>query len=348
VGNRSRDELVAYVDQLIPAYELSQDAVSANRDGRATYHWSEFLKFYYDENFIRNAYLCIFRREPDTYGMQSSLQALRIEKCPRIVLLGRLHLSEEASRHNVAIRGLWIRYQMARLQRIPFLGAILSIALNLSSLSRPDIRLDALDAGIHEQVENIESAEQEMTTHFRQVADRLHYPLFQVKSDTCSGSVGAVAPESMTLSLSRMLALSGADFVVSAYRVVRGRAPLDLELEIALAELSAGEVSKTLMLARLFDSAEARISRADIKGLPRAYAREKLFALPILGFFLQLPGAIKFLSRAHTIMEFQRGKIAECEQQVIQLETRLMGHYNDTVSHLKREFVELVKSDPLS
>ncbi|MEZ5571597.1 MAG: hypothetical protein R3E64_06185 [Halioglobus sp.] len=343
VKNRSHQELLEYIDQLVPVYKASQVDISGNRDGRSSYHWSEFLQFY-DENFIRHAYVIIFRREPDTSGMQSGLQALRIEKCARIELLGRLRFSSEGRRHGVQIKGLWLRYQLARLQRIPLLGAVVGVVANLSNLSRPDVKYDAANTKIELQQETIELGEQAISRRFDAVASRLD-DTWHAPSKTTESIAPDAYGETYRPTLNQILAAKGSKFVLAAYHTVLGREPTALELNTALSQMLQGRESKTSMLGNLCDAKKARLRRKDIEGLPAAYAKERVYALPVIGFLLQLPQAIRFLSRANTVMEFQQREIAECENQLVRVESRLMGHYNDTVKHLKLKFVELVQSE---
>jgi hypothetical protein len=344
VAQQKQQELLDYIDQLLPVYETAKDPIAANKRRRSSYHWSEFLDFY-DEYFVRNAYVVIFQREPDVSGMQSGLQALRLEKRSRIELLGRLRFSNEGNLHGVVIKGLWIRYQLARLQRLPVLGGLVGVVAKLDSLSRPDLENEALHIKIEQQKEHIGVAEQKLSAHFNQVAGNLggswHGSLPGKADDATGISAGGVSRPA----LGQILELTGAQFVQAAYHIVLGRAPLELELKSAISRFLSGKESKVLLLGKLCESKEAQMTRKDIAGLPAAYFRERLFALPVIGFFLQLPRAVLMLNRANIILEFQQSEIAECDNQVNRFESRLAGHYNDTVKHLKLKFVELVQPD---
>jgi hypothetical protein len=345
VANLNHQELQDFIDQLIPVYETPKDPIAANRRRRMKYDWSEFLDFH-DEYFIRNAYVSIFGREPDVSGMQSGLQALRAEKRSRVELLGRLRFSQEGRVHGVVIKGLWIRYQLARLQRLPFLGPLIGVVVKLDSLSRPDLKHEAVNIKIEQQKEKIEEVEQSLSAHFSQVVRNLgdgqqEHPWGQAAGAGESSARSIVQPV-----LGQILEYTGREFVVAAYHIVFGRAPHELELNTALSNFLSGKESKILFLGNLCESDEAQLTRKGIEGLSAAYFKERLFALPVLGFLLQLPRAVRVLNRNNVMLEFQQCEIAECENQVNRLESRFAGHYNDTVKHLKLKFAELVESDP--
>lgn len=339
MAERSRQELLRFIDQLVPAYVLPVDPIAASRNVRSVYHWSEFMAFY-DEDFVRHAYVCIFRREPDMSGLQSGLQALRVEKRSRVELLGRLRYSPEGHTHATVIKGLWLRYQLARWQRLPYVGSLVGVLVNLDGLSRPERRYDALKFSMAQQQEAVGVVMRQLSSHLGQVAANLGE---DGDGSRQGGTADSASANASPPTLEQFLALAGVEFIVAAYQVVLGRAPHDQELESAVTRFLSGRESKILLLGKLCGRAEARIARKDIEGLPVAYCRERLFALPVIGFFLQLPRAVQVLSRGNTIVEFQQCEIAECGNEIRRFESHLMAHYNETAKHLKLKFVELVK-----
>lgn len=276
-----RGELLDYLDQLIPEYEMPNHRSGAVADKRLVYDWSEFLDFY-GEDFIRNAYLCIFKREVDVSGLQSSTHALNVEACSRVKLLGRLRYSDEGRRHAVEIKGLWIRFQLARLQRIPLLGSLLGLVMNLDKLVRPENEVDALDAEIVSNRKKLAAVEEAISGHYNSVVEEL-----------------------------------------------------DVSVEKATHYTPHGTVSQ--------DSAET--IPLDDKDQHAAGQRAQLKPISVLTFMMQLPKAIRFLSRIDTLLENQRREISECDREISRMEMRLMQHYNDTLKHLKREVAEALKSD---
>ena len=61
---------------------------------------------YRDEDFIRNAYRAILKREPDPKGFNDWLSGLRNGQLNKIEILGGISRSEEGQRRNVRIKGL--------------------------------------------------------------------------------------------------------------------------------------------------------------------------------------------------------------------------------------------------
>jgi hypothetical protein len=88
--------------------------------------------------FVDNAYRAILGREPDAEGLAQQMAALGAG-ANKIEILGDLRYSAEGRQRNVAIPGLRTRYLVAKLGRVPLLGAIFQwfvAALSLSHLLR--------------------------------------------------------------------------------------------------------------------------------------------------------------------------------------------------------------------
>ncbi len=132
-----RDELLEYLDFLIPKYEIPADRTGPVVNKRQMYDWSEFLEFY-GEDFIRNAYLCILKREADVAALQSTDHYLDTDECSRVIFLGQLRYSEEGHGHATVIKGLWVRYhyQLARAQQKPLRRKLFALFMKLEKLSR--------------------------------------------------------------------------------------------------------------------------------------------------------------------------------------------------------------------
>ena len=111
-----------------------------------TYELSAFLAFH-DEDFIRNAYRGILRREPDAQGLDVFLDALRTGRWAKIDVLGRIRYSGEGRAGRVRIRGLAFAFAIRSARRVPGLGRALGIAqyvLRLPELVRNHERLEAV------------------------------------------------------------------------------------------------------------------------------------------------------------------------------------------------------------
>ena len=88
--------------------------------------------------FVDNAYRAILGREPDAAGLAQQMAALGAG-ANKIEILGDLRYSAEGRQRNVAIPGLRPRYVLAKLGRVPVVGAIVQwivAALSLPHMMR--------------------------------------------------------------------------------------------------------------------------------------------------------------------------------------------------------------------
>ncbi|MDX9786212.1 MAG: methyltransferase domain-containing protein [Desulfobacterales bacterium] len=90
------------------------------------YVWTDFLS-YHDSDFIENAYRSILRRAPDTEGAQHYLSLLHSGGISKIEVLGRLRYSKEGRNQKIIVKGLWIRYFIQMLYKVPVAGRVLRI-----------------------------------------------------------------------------------------------------------------------------------------------------------------------------------------------------------------------------
>lgn len=95
---------------------------------RDAYGVEELLAFH-DEDFLRNAYRALLRREPDPEGFASHRAALHGGETTKVEILAHLRYSDEGRRVGVPVRGLRSAYVLHRLRRVPVLGALAGIAL---------------------------------------------------------------------------------------------------------------------------------------------------------------------------------------------------------------------------
>jgi O-antigen chain-terminating methyltransferase len=94
---------------------------------------------YRDEDFIRNAYRAILKREPDTDGFNDWLSRLRNGQLNKIEILGGIRRSEEGHKRNVKIKGLRLRYLINKSYKIPVAGYFirgLTAIMNLPKIIR--------------------------------------------------------------------------------------------------------------------------------------------------------------------------------------------------------------------
>lgn len=95
---------------------------------------------YEDEAFIYKAYEVILQREPDSWGMQTYLQALRGANMHKVEILGLLRFSVEGRTKKVQITGLQGKYILHRLSgvlsRLPLIGYLFQWLITFLLLPR--------------------------------------------------------------------------------------------------------------------------------------------------------------------------------------------------------------------
>jgi O-antigen chain-terminating methyltransferase len=106
-----------------------QSDFESHANGR--YHVNDFLK-YHGATFVRNAYLGVLKRLPDRPGHDRFLSALASGELNKLDVLALLHHSDEGKQSGVKITGLALPAFVRKLERIPFLGYLLSIVIALA------------------------------------------------------------------------------------------------------------------------------------------------------------------------------------------------------------------------
>jgi Domain of unknown function (DUF4214) len=101
------NQSVVSLETVLPStvIESNQGDIAQKPD----YNLADFLD-YDDEDFIRNAYRGILRREPDEAGYSSSLSLLRNNPDSKIAILTNLRLSAEGKARAVPVRGFLKTY----------------------------------------------------------------------------------------------------------------------------------------------------------------------------------------------------------------------------------------------
>ena len=98
-------------------------------------HISELLK-YHHEKFVKNAYLTILHRNPDSSGLENYLRLLDGGKVSKIEILGRLRYSPEGRRVGSKIRSLAIPFVAHLVFKVPLLGYIIRLITAVLRLPR--------------------------------------------------------------------------------------------------------------------------------------------------------------------------------------------------------------------
>jgi O-antigen chain-terminating methyltransferase len=129
------------------------------------YRFSDFMDFY-DEDFVRNTYLAVLKRDVDIQGLGERLNQLRIDKVSRLDLLGRLRYSSEGKKHNVVIDGLLYRFIIERLARVPIIGVAVRLFKGILALATLDRNIEHLN-GLTASVTNLAiEREKKITEHY--------------------------------------------------------------------------------------------------------------------------------------------------------------------------------------
>ena len=114
-------------------------------EARDSYRLKDFLQ-YHDEDFVRNAYRGVLRREPDVAGFTDFLGALRSARLSKAEIIGRIRYSPEGRASSVAVRGLLFPFALRSLRRLPVLGRLIGIVqyvVRLPDIVRNHERLEA-------------------------------------------------------------------------------------------------------------------------------------------------------------------------------------------------------------
>ena len=99
------------------------------------YHINDLLKFH-GEEFVRNAYHALLKREPDPSGLKQYLGSLERGRLNKIDILASLRHSPEGERAGVQISGLTWPAAIRRLERLPLIGYLLESLIAVARLPR--------------------------------------------------------------------------------------------------------------------------------------------------------------------------------------------------------------------
>ena len=99
------------------------------------YHVNDLLRFH-GEDFVRQAYRALLRREPDDPGMAHHLEQLATGRFNKLDVLASLHASPEGRSTQVTLSGLTLPVMVRRLGRIPLVGYLVRVAVGIGRLPR--------------------------------------------------------------------------------------------------------------------------------------------------------------------------------------------------------------------
>ena len=101
--NNQLNQSVVTLENALPSTTIKPNESSIAQ--KPDYNLADFLD-YEDEDFIRNAYRGILRREPDEAGYSSSLSLLRNNPASKVAILTNLRFSAEGKARAVSVQGL--------------------------------------------------------------------------------------------------------------------------------------------------------------------------------------------------------------------------------------------------
>jgi SAM-dependent methyltransferase len=122
------------------------EEAGAGLEPQERYRIDDFLR-YHDEDFVRNAYRGLLRREPDVAGYTDYLGALRSARLSKTEIIGRIRYSPEGRAQAVPVRGLRVPFALRTLRQLPVVGHLIGIVqylLRLPNIVRNHERLEAV------------------------------------------------------------------------------------------------------------------------------------------------------------------------------------------------------------
>jgi O-antigen chain-terminating methyltransferase len=102
---------------------------------KEVYELADFNR-YNDEKFIKNAFIGILGRHPDTAGAEHYLKMLRSGERSKTEIVVSLRFSSEGKQKNVTILGIKKRFLLTSLYRIPMIGYLVKSMITVLTLPR--------------------------------------------------------------------------------------------------------------------------------------------------------------------------------------------------------------------
>lgn len=127
------------------------------------YHVNDFLK-YHGSDFIRNTYRGLLKREPDTSGHKTYVQALASGELSKLDVLASVHYSPEGRSAGVSLAGLKWRSRVRKVERLPLIGyaiqmliAIMRLPVLIRDKRRTEFYFASQEAKLAENLNRLES-----------------------------------------------------------------------------------------------------------------------------------------------------------------------------------------------
>ncbi|MDX1736402.1 MAG: hypothetical protein R3228_18640, partial [Halioglobus sp.] len=233
----------------------------------------------------------------------------------------------------------------SKLQTLPVLGRLASLFSGLRLVGNLDPDSQLFLAQQRSDHERLAHASARVVDHLDQILDRLGGGADSAGSQETA--VDVVLPVGVThVALAWLLTLGVEEFLSWSFHRVLARQPVEEESALALQSLAEGRVTRTRFLGDLCRDNDVDIDSINVVGLPQAYRRERLFGLPLVGFFFRVPRLLYLLGHLEALYDYQASEVASGAARVAGVEARLMSHYNQTVRQVRRELDKAVREQP--
>lgn len=135
-----------------------------------SYVLGDLLEFY-GPSFVRNAYLALLRRQPDSEGLKVHLDGLLSGRRSRIDILGDLRWSAEGLSNGVHVDGLLAPTIVERWKRKKYIGRLVALADRITGFTDRPSRLLAAGHHLAADIERVASRVEESRRELGELAE---------------------------------------------------------------------------------------------------------------------------------------------------------------------------------
>lgn len=129
--HKEKDDLeLKYKKMFFPPSKMKEEHI---KKSEVIITWDNLFNFS-NEDFINNAYRWLLRRDPDPEGIEYFLNALEKNIMSRVEVLGRLRFSQEGRKHGVYVKGLFFKFVLHLLYKLPLFGYLLNLITSFLNL----------------------------------------------------------------------------------------------------------------------------------------------------------------------------------------------------------------------